>query len=142
MEDSLQQPKGHMSTLRLAISSPLTVVGIAFLALSFGLLVQPDRFTKTPAYANLLVVLPQSIWGAIYLAVGLLIGASVLLRRKRALTVVAHTLSFSLASAWLLGFIIRYSTDSATTIVNVVSWAVLLYLIILSMLELDDWASG
>lgn len=126
------------SVVGVALSSPLTVVGIAFLALAFGLLVQPLRFERTPAYANLLSVLPQSIWGILYLVVAAVIGASVLLWRHRVFSVVAHTLTFSLVGAWLAGFVVRYVTDDATTIVNVVSWSVLLYLTVLSAMKLDD----
>lgn len=128
--------------VRTAVGSPLTVVGAAFLALAFGLAVQPERFTRTPAYANLLRILPQSHWAVIYFVVAALIGLSIMLQHVRALEVAAHTLSLALVSTWLVAFVIRYSTDSATTIVNVVSWSVLLYLVILSMLELDDRVGG
>lgn len=123
------------------VELPFSIVGVAFLALGITLFVQPERYDRTPSYANLLDIAPQATWGAIYLAVAAVLLASVMLRRNRPLAVLAHTLSFCLVATWLLAFIIRYATDDATTIVNVVSWAVLLYLVVQSMLQLDEWVA-
>lgn len=98
---------------------------IAFTAIGFGLLFQPDRFTKTPSYHNLLILISAQIWGVAYIAAGLALAVWIYAQpTKIAYGILAHTLPVMLSSFWLMAFVVRYFTDDATTIVNVVSWSV------------------
>lgn len=125
-----------------ALSLPFAtfVPAIAFLAFGATLIGQPSRWENTPAYANLLDLLPTQVWGALYLASSFSLFATILRRGNRVLSVAAHTLAIALTGGWLLGFVIRYLTDDGTTIVNVVNWAVYLTLLIRSLRLLDDEA--
>jgi len=109
----------------------LTVFGLA-------LVFQASRWSKTPAYGNLLHILSAHTWGAIYLVVAALMGSGLVLwNTNRAINVVAHTLAFILFAIWEMAFIVRYFTDAATTVVNVVSWASYLFLVYGSAMALD-----
>jgi hypothetical protein len=113
-----------------------TVV-LAYAAIGLGLVLQPARFGATPSYANLLQFAPAEAWGAAYLTVaGLLVAWRMI--RHQWVGVAAHTLASILTVWWLLAFVVRYSTDNATTIVNVVSWSVFLSLVIRSSGGLDE----
>ncbi len=118
---------------------PLFVIATAFTAFGVTLLTQPSRWENTPSYANLLDVAPQWIWGALYLAAATAMFASIWWRQVRALAVVAHTAAFILVTSWLVAFVVRYATDTGTTVVNVVHWSILLYLTVQSILQLDEW---
>ena len=126
------------------------VVALAYLGIALGLLFQPDRFAKTPAYHNLIAVLAAQAWGVLYLmaALGLLAGALVARRWRPAVSITAHTITVALTAWWLLAFVVRYATDVSTTIVNVISWAVFLALVLSSGAEVIDqaqaqiWAQG
>jgi hypothetical protein len=98
----------------------LTAIGVT-------LIVQPDRYSNTPSYANLLNVLPAWGWGIAYSAVAVLHGCE-LWFRKQLLTTITHTIGIILVTAWLAAFVVRYITDDGTTIVNVASWSAYLYL--------------
>ena len=113
----------HFSRRFLAVvEMPFSIVGVAFLVLGTDLLVQPDRFERTPSYANLLDILPQAIWGAIYLTAATILIGSIVMRHHRPFAVLAHTVAFCLVATWLTAFVVRWVTDDATTIVNVMSW--------------------
>jgi hypothetical protein len=123
----LNEPRAHM-----------TLMAIAFIALGVTLWVQPGRYANTPAYANLIAILPQHAWSAIYLGAAALKVLSIVRYSPRVLLVVTHTVAIILISAWLLAFVVRYLTDDGTTIVNVVSWSTFLYLAVRSALMMDD----
>lgn len=117
-----------------------TVV-VAYVAIGVGLTLQPSRFSRTPSYANLLLFAPAEVWGCAYLGVAALLLAWRFTHAtipSRWLGVGAHTLAVILTLWWLAAFIIRYWTDDATTIVNVVSWSVFLSLVLRSTGGLDD----
>lgn len=122
-----------------AIALPFTVVGIAFTAVGLTLFLQPHRYDNTPSYANLLNVMNQAWWGLIYLVVAAFVFAAVTFWRHRLLTVAAHTSAAALVLSWLAAFVYRWLTDDGTTIVNVVSWSILLFLVVRSMFQLDEW---
>lgn len=113
-----------------------TVV-LAFAAIGLGLVLQPARFGETPSYANLLHFAPAEVWGAVYLSVAGLLLVWRLIQRQW-IGVAAHTLASILTLWWLMAFVVRYFTDDATTIVNVVSWTVYLSLVVRSSGGLDD----
>lgn len=111
-------------------SSHMIVMGTVFLAIGLTLVLQPHRYDNTPSYANLLNVANQNVWGALYLLASVMKFVSVLKSHWRGFIIVAHTVSITLLSIWLVAFIVRYATDTGTTIVNVCSWSVFLYLVV------------
>lgn len=111
-------------------SVAITIVLLALSAAMFG---QPTRWRRTPAYANLLSITNTHVWGTAYLAAGVLVLLAVfIVRRSFALSIVAHTVTVVLLVTWEVAFLIRWATDSSTTAVNVISWAVFLFLAIRS----------
>ena len=128
----------HREWVGRVAAMPLFVVLAAFAAFGVDLFVQPERWDNTPSYANLLDIFDQQIWGSIYLAVAVVMVVSIAKPNIRTLAVVAHTMAAALILAWLLAFIIRWLNNSGTTIVNPVMWSVLLYLIVHSLLKLDN----
>lgn len=130
----LTKPLRHLSAFWLwpggAIVPVFTVIGLA-------LLLQGGRFDKTPAYAILLYLVPAQIWGMAYLLVAASFVGYLMIWPTRQLAVFAHTIGIILTGWWLLAFIIRYATDASTTPVNVVSWALYLFLLIRSGWMID-----
>jgi hypothetical protein len=122
---------------------PVPTVGLSVILLVFGvaLIFQSHRWAKTPAYANLLTVFSAPMWGLLYLAAAVLMAAGLFLRKIRWVGLSAHALTFVLLLGWEFGFLIRYATDSATTIVNVVSWATYIGLVMWSTKCLDEHPS-
>lgn len=113
----------------------------AYTAIGLALIVQPQRFSNTPSYQNLIEILGQRAWGSIYLACALLLVVPLLSLPRQPrwiLAVAGHTVSIALAGFWLVAFVLRYFTDTGTTIVNLVSWSVYLALLVRSMLNLTD----
>lgn len=104
-----------------------------------GLALQPERFAHTPSYANLLALAPSQVWGCCaYLLVAALLIAWRLSPRTRALGVTAHAAAALLIAWWFIAFVIRWSTDRNTTVVNMVSWSLFLGVIALSAQGVDD----
>jgi hypothetical protein len=118
-----------------AVTLSLTVILAVF---GFALIFQSSRWSKTPAYANLLDVFSAQTWGLIYLGATLCMVVGLVLRHTRWVGLAAHALTFMLLFGWELGFLIRYFTDSATTIVNVISWSTYVGLVMWSTRRLDD----
>lgn len=123
----LNEPRSHM-----------VILCAVFLAIGITLFLQPDRYTNTPSYANLLEVFRQSTWGVIYLIAAGLQVLCIWRYTHRTLIVVTHTVVITLVSVWLAAFVIRYLTDAGTTVVNVCSWSVFLYLAVRSSLMVDE----
>ncbi len=101
---------------------------VAYIAIGVGLTLQPSRFANTPSYANLLAFAASQVWGVMYLTVAALL-VTWRLSKVRWLGVTSHTLGIVLTLWWWAAFIIRYITDNGTTIVNIVSWGVFLFLV-------------
>jgi hypothetical protein len=123
----LNEPRSHM-----------VVLCAVFFAIGITLLLQPTRYENTPSYANLLVIFRQATWGSLYLLAAALQIACIWRYTHRTLIVVTHTVVITLISVWLVAFVIRYATDSGTTVVNVASWSTYLYLAVRSALMLDE----
>lgn len=111
---------------------------VIFILLGTMLVLQSGRWARTPAYGNLLRILSADTWGYLYLGVGIFLAAGLVWQARRIISVMAHTVAFVLLSAWEAGFIVRYFTDSATTIVNVVSWGAYLFLLVVSAQRIDQ----
>jgi hypothetical protein len=112
----------------------------AFLFIGITLIIQPDKYDKTPSYGLLLQIFDQLTWGIIYLVAFALLSLSRFDFGRWSITVstIAHTFAIALTASWLLAFIIRYISDDATTIVNVVSWGVFTILLITSAFDVSD----
>lgn len=108
--------------------SHMVVKSVVFAGLAFALGLQPGRFSNTPAYANLLAIFPAYIWAIVYGIADLLVIASIVRPQWRLLVTVTHTVSITLLAVWWSAFVIHWLTDSKTTVVNVLSWGVFLYL--------------
>lgn len=115
----------------------LMVMAAGFVALGAALVLQPARWSHTPAYANLLLIVSAQAWGLIYLVVAAVMLLGVWKFRLRWLLVAAHSLSIPLVLSWLLAFVVRYITDAGTTPANVVAWSVYLYLLVASGRSMD-----
>jgi hypothetical protein len=113
------------------------IVTLVFTALGSGLWLQPERWARTPSYGLLLNLADQQWWGSVHLVIAVLMCGYIVWPTCRKLAVVAHTAAFTVVAVWLVAFVIRYITDDATTIVNVVSWSAYLYLVIRSLLLID-----
>lgn len=120
---------------RIPVQTVILPVILGLFGLS--LIFQSVRWTRTPSYGNLLHILSADVWGVIHLLVAALFVVSILLRPQRMVSVIAHTLGFVLLAGWELAFVVRYLTDGATTIVNVVSWGTYLFLLILSARRIE-----
>lgn len=103
---------------------------LAFTLIGGGLLLQPDRFQRTPSYGNLIRLFPASTWGLVYLVVAASLFSWGWRRTPQWWGVAVHTLAIMLTSGWLFAFVYRWWTDDGTTVVNVVSWTVYLILLI------------
>lgn len=122
----LHEPRSHMAIMTLA-----------FWVFGLSLIFQGSRYANTPAYANLLAVLPAPVWGAWYTTAAVLKTASIVAYSKRLLVILTHTVTVPLLAFWQVAFLIRYISDPHTTPVNVVSWTVFLYLVVRSALQMD-----
>lgn len=123
----LHDPKSHMTFMMLV-----------FIGIGLTLVLQAARYSNTPSYANLLDILPAQAWGGLYLAAAALKLAAILRYHIRSLVIITHTVTIALIAVWLAAFIVRWFTDSGTTIVNVTSWATYLYLTVRSAIMTDD----
>lgn len=127
-----------MSILYKVKSRGLPLIGISVIYTAFGLalIFQPLRWSRTPAYGILLSIFKPEVWGTVYLIVAAIILTSIL-SQSRSLIVMAHTLAVALSTGWLAAFTVRYLTDSATTIVNVVSWSTFTGILLYSVAQID-----
>lgn len=110
----------------------------SFMAFGVTLWLQPSRYFNTPSYANLLQVASTEAWGSMYLFCALLLLFVVFRRKIKIISIIAHGVSLALTLWWLVAFVIRYSTDDGTTIVNVISWSAYTYLLVRSALLIGD----
>jgi len=123
--------------------SHLAIMTVVFAALGLTLWLQPGRYHNTPSYANLLDLLPTWGWGLAYDTAAVLSAWCLVRYTNKRLVIPAHTYGIVLLVVWWIAFIIRWVTDGGTTIVNVVSWGVFLYLMTRSMAKLvDDRTEG
>jgi hypothetical protein len=122
---------------QLRSPSAIVLTGI-LLVFGLALVFQSGRWSRTPAYGNLLLIFSADVWGCIYLAASLVMIIALVLKR-RGLSKVAHTCAFIVFAVWEGAFIIRYLTDSATTVANVVAWAAYLFITIRSAQLIDGY---
>lgn len=117
----LKEPRSHM-----------VILGAVLYAFGLTMLWQPGRYFNTPSYANLLQLLRPEWWGSIHVLVASLMVVSIIWHKNTRLIFVSHGMCLLLVAFWWVAFIVRYFTDDGTTIVNVCSWGVFVYLIVRS----------
>lgn len=115
---------------------PLIGIGALYTALGLALILQPNRWSRTPAYGILLDIFRQQVWGTIFIVIAIIISVSVV-SQLRALIVVAHTLALAIATAWLAAFVVRWITDDSTTIMNVLSLSTITGILLYSVTQID-----
>lgn len=119
---------------------PLSTTGLVVLCTGFGLglAAQPTRWSATPAYGNLLLLASPGVWALCYLAVALALTLGLAFPIARPISVAAHALAFMLFIGWWTAFLVRWITDNHTTIVNVMSWATFVCLVVYSMTRIPQ----
>lgn len=113
------------------------VVIVALFLQGLDMIVQSDRWHRTPAYHNLLIILNADAWGAIHVAASVSLAVALfVLGRYRMASVVAHTVVIALLATWEVAFIVRWITDTGphagTTAANPINWGVLVFLAVRS----------
>jgi hypothetical protein len=108
----------------------MLVMGLTYAIYSLSLLLQPLRWHRTPAYHNLLLIMPAQTWGALFGGSAVLLLASAYQRRVHWLAYTAILLSVTLTSAWDVAFIVRWATSSSTTPETWTSWAIFNYVLV------------
>lgn len=131
-----QQWRAWAHTLGAARANML-VIGIGYAIYALSLLLQGSRWERTPAYRNLLLILPQWGWGAFFAAVAAMLLAATALPGRRWLAVAALTAGLAITIPWTLAFIVRWATSTNTTPETWVSWATNAYLLTRAALLLD-----
>jgi hypothetical protein len=123
---------------------PASTLGLVviFFGFGLGLLLQPLRWTATPAYGNLLLVLSAASWGFCYLALGVVLCVTVFVHSQRWFYIGAHALAFMLLASWEAAFVVRWLTDPKTTIANVIAWAAYLALVARSATLFDTYVEA
>lgn len=121
------------------------MVGV-YVALGASLVMIPERFGLTPAYHNLLVLLPAQTWGILYSGSALVLAVWLSRESPRGTSaIVAHLPAVALGAWWWMAFVVRFFTDheKSTTPVNIISWFVFVFLLLRSMyLALRDEGTG
>lgn len=125
-----------LSTLGAARANML-VLGTGYAIYALSLLLQGVRWYRTPAYHNLLAVMPASGWGICFAVVSVTLLAAVYWHGKRWLPVTALTLAATITVPWTLAFVVRWATSDSTTPETWVSWATNAYLITRAAILLD-----
>jgi hypothetical protein len=120
---------------------PASTLGLVviFLGFGLGLLLQPLRWSATPAYGNLLLVLSATSWGFCYLFFGVALCATVFIHAQRWFYIGVHALAFMLLASWEAAFVVRCLTDPKTTIANVIAWGTYMALVARSATLFDTY---
>lgn len=128
--DFVQQSKLISRMMFIPVQTAFITAVLA--AIGTDLIVQSDRYYLTPAYGVLLDIVNADIWGVVYLVAAAGLFVYIVLPRNHVVGVITHTLVVILLGVWEFAFVVRWSTDKATTAINVVSWLTYLALAIWS----------
>jgi hypothetical protein len=115
----------------------MSVMGVAYAIMGLSLLFQAHRWSATPAYHNLLAIMPAHAWGGVFSGVASLLGAGVLHRKRRWLVITALTAGVAVTTGWGLAFIVRWMTNPSTTPETWVSWAIFDWMLWRAFARLD-----
>ena len=125
-------------------NAPASIVAGAYALLGLSLCLEPSKWDRTPAYAILLDLAPQQVWGLILLGVAVLLGSAAWLIRNRIMTRIAHLVAILFTAGWMFAFFVRWATDikESTTPMNAVMWGLALSVIVFSLRSMERyWAS-
>ncbi len=122
---------------RLKFTSARIVV-LAFTLNGLDMILQPKRFSRTPAYGDLVRIFHAPVWGVVYLIVAAALASWSFRPTPAWWGVAVHTLAVALTLGWLGAFCVRWSTDDSTTMVNVSSWLMFSILLVKSALGGED----
>lgn len=120
-----------------ASGAHMLIMGIAYLIFSLSLLLQGNRWHRTPAYRNLLIIMPAATWGVIFGGVAVLLLAAAYRPRPAALAFAAILLAFMLTTCWDIAFIVRWATSGSTTPETWVSWVLFDYVLLRAGMLID-----
>ena len=115
----------------------MIVIGAGYCVYALSLLLQPARWNRTPAYHNLLAIMPAPAWGLCFALTSAALLAAVAVYRMRWLSVAALTAAGVITAAWTLAFVVRWATNGSTTPETWVSWAVNAYVLGRAAILLD-----
>lgn len=135
MRNPLKAVTSTLAALGAARANML-VITAAYAIFALSLLLQPARWAATPAYANLLAIMPQRAWGALFAVTAVMLGAAVRLYSRRWLSVIALSAALAITTTWTAAFLIRWATSQSTTPETWVSWAVFEYLLVRALVLL------
>lgn len=141
MKPVLPSPARFLRTLP-ATRSNMLVIGAAYSIFAVSLLLQSARWGLTPAYHDLLGILPQQSWGVGFAVISALLLTAVALYGRRWLSVLALSAGIAITTFWCTGFIVRWLTSPNTTPETWVSWAVFDYLLLRALTLLHREASA
>lgn len=108
------------------------VMAIIYGIYSLSLILQPLRWSSTPAYRNLLILMPQQAWGGIFATSSLLLGTA-LWRDHRQTFIVALIFAIVLTTFWDAAFVVRWATSGNTTPETWTSWFAFDFLLVRSL---------
>lgn len=117
----------------------LVVMATIYLVFAGSMLLQPARWTRTPAYHNLFVVLPEHVWGIIYLSSGLLLVLAAVLYMRRVYWVIMTGIMCALmiSVSWSFAFVVRVITSNNTTPETFMSFLAFSYLLVRVLMTID-----
>lgn len=120
-----------------ASGSHMLVMGVTYAIYSLSLIFQGARWHRTPAYHNLLIIMPTGTWGAIFGGIALLLLVTAYRPRPAWLAYTAILLAFMLTTCWDIAFLVRWVTSSSTTPETWTSWAVFNYVLLRAGVLID-----
>lgn len=123
-------------TVRLTSRTNMFVIGVSYSIFAVSLIFQPSRWSSTPAYHNLLIIMPQQAWGAGFAVVAVMLGAALWKWQHRWVSTLALSLGLAISTTWDAAFVIRWLTSSSTTPETWVSWTVFDFLLLWALLFL------
>ena len=112
----------------------ILVITIAYGVFAISLIGQPARWSATPAYKDLLIIMPARPWGACFAAVTILLAGTLAVPRRRWLSVTALSAALAITLTWCAAFMVRWATSTNTTPETWVSWAVFAYLLLRALI--------
>lgn len=108
----------------------LAVMSAAYAIFGLSQITQSHRWQTTPAYRNLLLILPAPAWGSLFLVSGVSMGVAAWQFTRRWAVIASLTLAVALTGGWGLAFVVRYLTSPNTTPETWVSWGIFGYLLL------------
>jgi hypothetical protein len=116
----------------------MLVIAVAYGIFAVSLVFQPRRWGLTPAYHNLLAIMPQDAWGTVFAVTSALLLAAVARHGSRRLAVLALSAGIAITTFWCAAFVVRWLTSPNTTPETWVSWCVFDFVLLRALLLLGS----